>query len=96
MLHVHIPNNPLQESKTTSQAGQVVKLVIHAYICQALTVSGTARHASGSSSSDSSSSAHLCHLMAQLEGCTLETHVTTWADLQDEPEVDVHDVALVV
>lgn len=43
-----------------------------------------------------SSLAHLCHLVAQLEGGTLKAHVAARADLQDEAKVNVHDVALVI
>jgi hypothetical protein len=34
--------------------------------------------------------------MAQFECGTLKTQVAAWADFQDEPKVDVHDVALIV
>ena len=36
------------------------------------------------------------HLVRQLEGGALEAHVAARGDLQDEPEVDVHQVALPV
>ncbi len=36
----------------------------------------------------------LRHLVAQLEVCALEFHVLSGRDLQDEPEIDVHEMAL--